>query len=133
MGCPQESTDSCVPLLPDAPPSQWSPQYFRFLRTLLFNLLSKILGLHSHTLCKLPAAMTVRRAAGRQGEGAQWTPGHPLLALLLRLEAKVPLPWLCGALGPLLSPRSLPPLWDDLGAGSQNERWKMHISPFPSP
>ena len=48
---------------------------------------------------------------------------HPLQALLLQLEEKVPLPWLLGTWGPLLSPWSLP-LWDDLGAGTQKERWK---------
>ena len=48
---------------------------------------------------------------------------HPLQALLLQLEEKVPLPWLLRTWGPLLSAWSLP-LWDDLGAGTQNERWK---------
>lgn len=73
LGCTQGSTDSSVQVLPHAPPSQWSPQYFQFLRTLLFSLLSKILGLYCSTLCILPAAVTVRRAAGRQAEGVQWT------------------------------------------------------------
>lgn len=123
MGCTQGSTDSSVQVLPHAPPSQWSPQYFQFLRTLLFSLLSKILGLYCSTLCILPAAVTVRRAAGRQAEGVQWTQYHPLQALLLPLEEKVPLPWLLGTWGPLLLPWSLP-LWDDLGAGTQKERWK---------
>lgn len=61
---PQTALCSCFPML--LPLSG-------LLRTLLFSLLSKILGLYYHTSCILATTMTVRGAAGRWGEGAQWT------------------------------------------------------------
>lgn len=116
---PQTALCRCFPILL---PSQWSPQYFQFLRTLLFSLLS-ILGLYCSTLCILPAAVTVKSCRKTDLKGVQWTHVPPSSGSAPSAGGERCPSLAFRYLGALLLPWSLP-LWDDLGAGTQKERWK---------
>ena len=153
LGCTQGSTDSSVQLLPHAPPAQWSPQYFQLLRTLLFSLLSKILGLYCRTLCILPATMTVRRAAGRSSVDTRTTLCILPTTMTVRraaerssVDTRTTLFRLCSFSwrrrcpslgfyvpgGPCFQ-HGLSHYGMTWGLGPKMKDGKMHISPFPAP